>query len=159
MILSWLSHRLATIILPKKRHKIEKTSLSCTECTAHIQSFDIWVFHVLRWCLTLAARHKSKTFHPNGEKCEREVSFQWVTDGVCCCETPSYRLCCGWQVREITCWYRGSTWGNEQAQTGKMADLFESLPGYNIRPTLEHFFIHVYNRSRAQIHQHNPPWH
>lgn len=82
---------------------------------------------------TLATRPKSKSFHQNNTKCERDTSFQRVIDGACAllCDAlpgPSRRFCRGWQVRKMTCWYRGPSWGRMQAQTGNTSDLLKSLP-------------------------------
>lgn len=95
---------------------------------------DCLGFHVCSTVgLTLATRPQSKSFHQNNTQCERDASLQRVIDGACALlwdalPGPSRRFCRGWQVRKITCWSRGPSWGRLQAQTGNASDLLESLP-------------------------------
>lgn len=53
----------------------------------------------------VAAHLQSKSFHQNKRNCECEESFQWMIDGVSCCET----LLQGWAVGFVEAG-RGEKW-------------------------------------------------
>lgn len=77
--------------------------------------------HTLKANLSIKTGSSVNVTHPFSERL-------MICLVVKCFAGPSCGLCRGWQEREIICWYRDPSSGKLQAQTGRMRDLFESLP-------------------------------